>query len=147
MNFKLQPRKKILRRSLRPDINASSFSCLAPRPECGAGGVRGGLGEGAKPDAPFLFTEASKTAARKATIYRRDMLFYFPGEFACLCSRRGHLQEYVPSPTSDLSPSRVLNLRSIAELVAEFIGSFRFVIFKLQYRYTDFRQAAQLKRF
>jgi len=62
---------------LPADINGDKF-CLTPRPECGAGGVLGGLGEGAKPDAPFLFTEASKTAARKATIYWRDMLFISP---------------------------------------------------------------------
>jgi hypothetical protein len=38
----------------RADINGDNLICLAPRPECGAGGVFGGLGEGAKPDAPLF---------------------------------------------------------------------------------------------
>ena len=58
MNFELPPRYRILRRSFSPDINASNLDCLAPRPECGAGSVVVGLGEGAKRDAPAFFQHA-----------------------------------------------------------------------------------------
>jgi len=37
---------------LRPGYKGANFDCLAPRPECGAGGVVRGLGEGAKAGAP-----------------------------------------------------------------------------------------------
>lgn len=64
MKFELPPRYRILRGSLSIDINASNLDCLAPRPECGAGGVIVGLGEGAKRDVPAFFVSAQENAFR-----------------------------------------------------------------------------------
>ena len=59
---------------LPADINAANLVSLTPRPECGAGGVSGGLGEGAKPDAPaFSVTAMSFLKSRNRAPKARNM--------------------------------------------------------------------------
>jgi hypothetical protein len=56
MNSDLHPRGSILRGSFSPGYNAANFRLPHIRPECGAGGVAVGLGEGTKPGAPPLYS-------------------------------------------------------------------------------------------
>ena len=54
---------------LRPGYKGANFDCLAPRPECGAGGVVRGLGEGAKAGAPaFHLTRKEWRPPNRAAI-------------------------------------------------------------------------------